>query len=253
MEILALAYIPLFLCWGSFLNVVAYRLVHDESFIAPRSRCPDCKHQLAWYDLIPILSWLMLRGSCRYCKQPISRLYPFIECATTLALVLLYIQTPQHYFLAYALFFSALIINIRTDLETMLISRFVSLFLIPLGFILSAYNLLPITLTQSVLGAALGYGVFYITSRLFHLITGKEGMGQGDVELLAFIGSFTGTIGCWITILVGSISGSIIGISIILLLKKDKNTRIPFGPFLAFGAIAYVLYSRQLTALLFGF
>lgn len=243
--------IPLWLCWGSFLNVVAYRLVHEDSILKPRSYCPQCRHTLAWFDLIPLFSWIILKGRCRSCSQPISWLYPFIEFTTTLVLSLLVVRIPHDYLLAYFIFFSALIITIRTDLETMLISRFVSLFLVPLGFLFSTLHILPISLTESMLGAGFGYGILYVIAYFFYTFTGKEGMGQGDLDLLAFIGAFTGPYGAWISLLIGSTLGSLIGALYTAIVKPPKGTRIPFGPFLALGAICFVLFQYELMQLLF--
>jgi prepilin signal peptidase PulO-like enzyme (type II secretory pathway) len=114
--------VPVWLCWGSFLNVVAYRILHKKSIVKPRSQCPHCNHSLAWLDLIPVLSWVYLKGRCRYCGQPISTLYPFIEILTTLVMTLLVIMAPTRYVPAYFILFSALIVTIRSDIETMLIS-----------------------------------------------------------------------------------------------------------------------------------
>src|SRR5690606_13178057 len=113
----------LFLCWGSFLNVVGYRLIAGYSIIRPRSFCPHCSQQLAIRDLIPVVSWLMLRGRCRTCNKPISFLYPLIEVITALIFLGLYFFIDPHYWVSYGLLFSALIVTIRTDAETMLISR----------------------------------------------------------------------------------------------------------------------------------
>ena len=152
---------------------------------------------------------------------------------------------PQYWF-GYFLFFSALIVTIRSDFETMLISRYVTLFAIPIGWLLSLLGLLPITVMQSVLGTALGYAILLAIARFFSWITGKEGMGQGDLELLAFIGSFTGSFGCWIALLLGSVIGSLFGIGTMIILKRTQNVRIPFGPFLAGGAMLFVLYQKFL-------
>jgi len=168
-------------------------------------------------------------------------LYPFIELLTTVLLSLLYVYVPTHYFFAYFIFFSALIVTIRTDIETMLISRFVTLFLIPFGFLLTIFNLLPINLTESVIGTITGYLFLLIISTLFEKITGKTGIGQGDLDLLAFIGAFTGIAGCWASLTIGSIFGSLFGIIYLFLLNYPRDTKIPFGPFLAFGAISFVL------------
>lgn len=239
------------LCWGSFLNVIAYRLVSGANILGSRSFCPHCKKIIAWYDNIPIVSWFLLLGKCRWCKKKISFLYPFIELLTVLIFLTFWYVLP-HYHIAYFVFFSALIVTIRTDIETMLISRYVTLFLIPAGLLFSAFGFLPISLTSSILGALLGYGSLYATSKLFYMLTGKEGIGQGDLELLAFIGSFIGAAGCWVTLFLGAIIGSIIGVLYITLSGQSKEMRIPFGPFLALGAVLYVLFQQELLFFLFG-
>ena len=236
----------LFLCWGSFLNVVAYRLIREESIIFPRSACPHCNHIIAWYDNIPVLSWILLARKCRHCRQPISALYPFIELFTAIALTALWFMVPLHYFPLYFVFFSALIVTIRSDIENMLISRFVTIYLIPLGIAGSFFGLLPITMRESMVGCMLGYLILYFTALIFQRYSGKEGLGQGDLDLLAFIGSFVGPFGCWITLLAGSLLGSCMGI-VYLLIKRPHDKKIPFGPFLALGAIGYVLFAQRIA------
>ncbi|MFC1842981.1 prepilin peptidase [Candidatus Dependentiae bacterium] len=254
LELLFLA--PLFLCWGSFLNMLAHRLINTKKFWAKRSFCPKCKKAIPWYDNIPLLSWIMLKAKCRHCKQTISALYPFIELFTATTMLALYYQL-QHtynliYFPAYFIFFSALIITIRTDIEFMLISRFATIFLIPLGFLFSFLGLLPINLLSSLLGALLGYGFLFGVSKIFKYLTGKQGIGQGDLELLAFIGSFLGIIGCWISLFLGSIIGSLFGIIYIAITKKSKAVKMPFGHFLSIGAILFVLFGKYLSYLVLG-
>jgi leader peptidase (prepilin peptidase) / N-methyltransferase len=233
---------PFFLCWGSFLNVLAYRLIKAESIIKPRSACPKCKKPIAWYDNIPVFSWLLLAGTCRHCKRAISVLYPFIEIITALVLLALYLYIPHHYFFAYFIFFSALIVTIRSDLETMLISRFMTVYLAPIGCALSAGGLLPISLPESILGAIFGYFFLQIINGVFKYFRGIEGIGEGDFELLLFIGSFIGIIGCWLSITLGSILGCFYGLTVILQKQPNdmRHTKIPFGPFLACGAIIFV-------------
>ena len=158
----------------------------------------------------------------------------------------------SHYYLAYFIFFSALIVTIRSDMETMLISRFVSIFLVPLGIALSYFGYLPITGAQSIIGALFGYGSLYAVSWFFYKFTEREGLGEGDIELLCFIGSFLGIYGAWVTLILGSFSGSLFSIAYLLIYKKTKSQRIAFGPFLALGAISYALYAPQLLYLLFG-
>ncbi len=224
------------------------------SFFDQQSRCPQCTYAIAWYDNIPLFSWLMLRAQCRHCKKSISWLYPFIEILTALSFFLLFEQISPLYLPAYFLFFSALIITIRTDLETMLISRFVSLWLIPFGLFYSYLNLLPLTLNESLIGSISGYLVLYCVAQAYYFLTKKVGMGQGDIELLAFIGSFTGFLGWWLALLIGSCLGTLAGFIIVAVKKTSLATiKIPFGPFLAFGAILYVLFEPYLVKQLFGF
>ena len=247
--------IPFFLIWGSFLNVVAYRIVRGLSIVAPRSYCPHCKNTIAWYDNIPVASFLLLGGKCRSCKQPISLLYPFIEIITVISMCMLFSLVSSKFLIGYFIFFSALIVTIRTDLEKMLISRYVSLYLIPLGWFLSwfsfgTHGLIPISLTQSILGSIIGYLLLYTIAKIFFWRMGKEGMGQGDLELLAFIGAFTGPFGCWITLLLSSSIGALYGIGCILFSSQKGSIKIPFGPFLAFGAMIFVLYQNFFATLL---
>jgi leader peptidase (prepilin peptidase)/N-methyltransferase len=244
--------IPLFLCWGSFLSNVGYRIVRRQNFIVGRSRCTSCRKTLAWYDLIPIFSWVVLKGRCRYCKASISFLYPCIEILTALVFTLMVLYLPPLYFGVYFIFFSALLITIRSDLETMLISRYVTLFLVPLGFLLSTLGLLPISLADSLAGAFGGYALLWGTAKLFFLFTRKEGIGQGDVELLAFIGSFTGFAGAWLSLLLGSLAGSLLGITYIAITHSGRNAKIPFGPFLALGAICYIFLREPLLKFMLG-
>jgi len=273
------------LIWGSFLNVIAYRLIQEQS-LGGRSVCPHCNHQLTWYDNIPLISWLALRGKCRTCAQPISFLYPFIELLTGVLFVLLFKKLaascprefvrpeiadqiceawekvnpisvrpesieghPLNFIFPYFIFFSALIVTIRTDLEFMLISRYMTLFLVPVGIAFSALGFLPISPLESILCALGGYLLFYAIAQAFYWFTGREGMGQGDLDLIAFIGAFTGLMGVWMTILIGSILGSVSSAIYLLASGHERSTHIPFGPFLAFGAICYVLFAEQLVRL----
>lgn len=142
--------------------------------------------------------------------------------------------------------------TIRTDLEQMLISRYATLILIPFGWILSAIDRLPISLYESVLGSIIGYGILYLIALTFKAITKKDGMGQGDLELLAFIGSFTGPAGCIMTLFIGSTIGAVIGIAYISFFKQNRATMIPFGPFLAIGAMAYALFQIEPFSFILG-
>lgn len=248
MEISLLFFVPFFLCWGSFLNMLSYRLMHPTTFKKNRSFCPKCKKTISWYDNIPILSFIVLRGFCRNCKEKISLLYPFVEIFTTITLSLLYLNCKNTetilYFPAYFVFFSALIITIRTDIEFMLISQFATTFLIPLGIFLSTVGLLDISFLESAFGALVGYGILLLISKTFYLIAKKDGIGQGDLELLAFVGSFIGAKGCWYSLLIGSVIGSIFGIAYLIITKQSKSVKMPFGQFISIGAIIFVLFIK---------
>lgn len=249
MIILTILLILIFFCWGSFLNAFAYRLMINKSIITKRSACPHCNQPLLWYDLIPVLSFIILKGKCRFCKKSISWLYPFIEVITALSFYLIIICTPSTYWLAYMIFCSALIVNTRTDLQMMVIPRCTSLYLAPIGPLLACLKLLPITLLQSILGGVCGYFILWTIAKIFFYIKKEQGMGEGDFELMALIGSFTGIIGTLASLFWSSIIGSIIGISLIITGKGTRLTKLPFGPLLAFGALMYILWPQLLTIL----
>lgn len=230
----------IFLAIGSYLNSLAYRLLNLEHFWVTRSFCPSCKQTIAWYDNIPVVSWLILQAQCRCCKQKISWLYPLIEILTTCAFMLLWQTVPAYYFPAYFLFFIALIITIRTDFDQMLISRFATLYLIPCGLLATCMHRLPLTPVASILGIVFGYGLLWLVKKISYYMTGQDGLGQGDLELLSFIGAFTGPLGCWISLLIGSIAGTVITTTYTTT-TKQKIKMIPLGAYLSFGAMAFVL------------
>lgn len=225
---------------------MAYRLIIGKSIIKPRSFCPTCKNGIAWYDNIPLISWILLQARCRHCKYPISFFYPFIESLTAIVLLLLYTHLPHYYFFSYFIFFSALIVTIRSDLETMLISRYVTVYLVPFALVMSMCGMLPISLQESIWGAIFGYLFLFIINGIFKYWRNIDGIGEGDFELLLCIGSFTGVIGCWFSVTIGSILGALYGIISIICMQQNKTslslqtTKIPFGPFLALGALIFV-------------
>ena len=240
-----------FLVWGSFLNVVGHRLINGG--ISFRSHCPQCKHVLSFQDLIPLISYALLGGNCRHCSKKISWLYPAIELFTVLSMMAGYYAIDESYHLAFFIFFSALIVTIRSDLEHMLISQWVTIALIPVGLLLSFFDQLPILPLNSVLGAAVGYFLPWLIGKLFFLVTKKVGIGEGDFDLLAFIGAFIGIVGVWISLLFGSILGSIIGgIYLYGTGQMRRHTALPFGPFLAAGAMLYALFYDIINELLMG-
>lgn len=229
--------------WGSFLNSIAYRLLNPNFFSYRYSVCPHCKKRLRWYHLIPLLSFYALRGSCGFCQKNISGLYPLIEAITGCTALALYWYTPESYWLAYGVLFSALIISIRTDLEELVIIPYVSIYLVPLGWLFSAFNFLPISLLSSILTSSISYLLLWVCAHIFYRTTGTQGMGEGDFDLIALIGSFLGPIhtlyalagAAW----TGAIFGALYGFYI-----RNWRTPIPFGPFLALGALGVILYTN---------
>jgi len=234
----------LFLCWGSFLNVIAYRIINEPRNFFGRSHCVHCRKTLAWYDLVPIFSFLFCGGKCRYCGQHISLLYPAIELFTAISLLILFYALPTIYFLQYALYFSLLIITIRSDIEHMLISSFVTLYTLPIPLLLSFFQCLPITFVDSLLGALSGYLCLWSIGKLFYWWTGKQGIGEGDFEMLALIGAWTGMLGCWFAVTLGSVIGVISGIAIQAHRKTIDDIKIPFAPCLALGSMIFVFCSH---------
>ena len=249
MIVCVIAAFILFLCWGSFLNVVGYRIIRGYP-LTGRSFCPHCRTTLAWYDLIPFVSWAMLRGRCRNCGNRISILYPFIELLTAITLTLMILFIPQPFWLAYGSCISALIVTVRTDFEKMLISRYLTWGLIPVAFFLSLFNMLPITTSESLLGALFGYTLLWLIARAFYYFRNIEGMGDGDIDLLAIIGAFTGVTGAWVSLLLGSFFG-VLASALQILLKGRFLRKIAFGPWLAAGAIVYIFFNKQIIALIF--
>ncbi len=263
------------LCWGSFLNVIASRLVRGSKLFTLRSACSSCKKVIAWYDNIPLLSWLVLRARCRSCATPISWLYPFTELMTAVVLTatiyrtlhinllmpffdinIAYVMIMPHMLYSaviHVLFMSALIAATRTDLEAMVIPQLFTVWLIPLGLAAAYFDLTCISLTHSALGALLGYGLLWVVAFAFKRATGKDGVGEGDMELLALIGSFLGPLGVWFSLMIGSLSGLVLGTVYLLLAKKQRSTRIPFGPFLALGAVLYFFFYPTMIATFFSF
>jgi len=225
--------------------MLGYRLVHNESLLKSRSFCPHCKKTIAWYDLVPVFSWFWLRRKCRNCSQSISFVYPVVELFSIALFTLLYYLYSQGTVSgetagAYTIFFSALLITIRSDTDYLLISQYATLYCIPLGLLFSFLGWLPLTVPESIAGACAGYALLWLTAKLFYVLRKKEGLGQGDLELLALIGSFLGVMPMIHSLYIGSCIGSLIGI-LSLYLRPQKTQLLPFGLFLSLGAIISVL------------
>ncbi len=233
---------------GSFLNVVIYRVPEGMSIVSPPSRCPKCGVQLKWYWNVPLIGWLALRGKCAKCRVPISPRYPLVELLTGLIAVgIAYTYGPTLWALFMFVFAAALVAITFIDIDHMIIPNVISIPGVAVGLVGQA--LIPGgDVVQGLLGVLIGGGGLLAVAGLYYLIRRVEGMGLGDVKLLAMIGAFTGPMAILQTILVGSLFGSVIGIAWLALTKKDDQTPIPFGPFLAFGALTYVYFPDVLLS-----
>lgn len=233
---------------GSFLNVCIHRLPRHESLLWPASRCPSCAVPLAWYDNVPILSYLLLKGRCRACGAAISIRYPAIEAANAVGYgALVWWFGVGWSAAAYALLLSSLLIVTCVDLLHQIIPDVITLPGIVVG-LLCAATILPVGLVNSLLGVALGGGLLWGLAWASPYLFGKEGMGGGDIKLLAMIGSFLGWQPTLLTIMIGAIAGSLVGLSLISLKRMRRDQYLPFGPFLALGALVAMFFHQPLLA-----
>ena len=231
---------------GSFLNVCIVRLPKGLSLIKPGSHCPICQNPIRFYDNIPLLSYLILRGKCRKCKARISPRYFLVEGLSGLnglALFRTFGLTPE--LAVYFIFFSALLVIIFIDLDTWTIPDVITLPGIVAG--MAASFLLPrVNIWQSLLGLLAGGGVLFLVAMGYQLLRKREGMGGGDIKLLAMIGAFLGLPGVIYTLFASSVAGSLAGVLFMFRDKSGGGTKIPFGPFLALGAMSYVFWGPAL-------
>ena len=233
---------------GSFLNVCIYRMPRNESLAFPPSHCPACGAAIPPWHNIPVASYLLLRGHCRSCGSSISPIYPLVELLTPLLGLALYLRfglTVQ--FLVLALLCASLVVVTFIDLEHQIIPDEISLPGIAIGF--AASFILPVPgWRDSLLGILAGGGSLYLVAWGYERFTGKEGMGGGDVKLLAMLGAFFGWQAVPFIIFVSSLTGSVVGVTVMLVTKKDGKLAIPFGPFLVIGALVHLFFGEQLVA-----
>jgi leader peptidase (prepilin peptidase)/N-methyltransferase len=231
---------------GSFLNVCIYRLPQDLSIVAPRSYCPQCRAPIHGYDNIPLVSYLLLRGKCRYCGAMISWRYPFVETLAGGFAVALFVKYGLGLsFFSCSAFTAALLVITFIDLDHRIIPDLISLPGIGIGFILSFFEP-TLSVKDSLIGLLAGGGLLYLVAVAYEALTKREGMGGGDVKLLAMIGAWLGWKAVLFTLFFGSLSGTVIGGGAMLAQKQGRHYAIPFGPFLAFGALAYLFFGPQL-------
>ena len=258
---------------GSFINVVVYRVpkmlffswfIQCYEFLnlqpkfkkipdlglnlfLPNSHCPKCKQKIRLIDNIPVISYCFLRGKCRACKQNISIKYPIIEMITAVCSVVVSYKFGMNVELSFALLITwVLILQAGIDHQESLIPDEITLPILWFGLIINSCNVF-VNLQEAVIGAVVGYLVFWVVYWLFKIITGKDGIGQGDFKLIAMLGAWFGYKALPLIILLSTTMGSLVGGMLILLKKLDKNSPIPFGPYLAMAGWIAMLWGGAIN------
>jgi leader peptidase (prepilin peptidase) / N-methyltransferase len=234
-------------CIGSFLNVCIFRIPEKKSIVFPGSFCPICKESIPFYCNIPILSYLFLKGRCKYCKIPISIRYPLVEILTGVFPVFLFFKfglTPPLFF--WFVFICVLIVISLIDFDHQIIPDIISLPGICI-FASSAVFIPEMSVLSVVMGIFTGGGILYAIAFLYYKLRKTEGMGGGDIKLLAMIGAATGLEGVIFTLFTASLTGTVAGVATLWLTKQqNQSPRIPFGPYLSAGAILYIFFGDAL-------
>jgi leader peptidase (prepilin peptidase)/N-methyltransferase len=220
---------------GSFLNVCIHRLPLRESLAWPASHCPNCHVPLKPYDNIPIIGYVRLRGRCRACKAPISVKYPIVEAVTAALFVAAYALFEPPVLYQRELFACGMIVLFAIDLEHRILPNVITLPGVAIGFALSFF--MPPGWLDSLLGVVLGGGSLWLIAEAYFRLRHEEGMGFGDVKMLAMIGAFLGWKLTLLTLVMSSLLGSVIGIAMIVIRRGDMKYALPFGSFLAVGAL----------------
>jgi leader peptidase (prepilin peptidase)/N-methyltransferase len=232
---------------GSFLNVCIYRIPRRESLAWPASHCTSCNRALSWFENVPVISWAVLRGRCRTCRASIAVTYPIVELTTAVLFAggfLIYGWTPL---LAVRLLFTcAMIVLFVIDLQHRILPNVITLPGILVGLAFSA--VLPPGWLAASIGAVAGGGALYLLAEAWYRLRGVEGMGMGDVKMLAMIGAFLGWQLTLVTLMLASLSGSIIGVGLIAAGRRSMQATLPFGTFLAVGALVAAVYGDALLA-----
>jgi leader peptidase (prepilin peptidase)/N-methyltransferase len=232
---------------GSFLNVCIYRLPLEKSVVWPSSACPHCSRELSWYENIPILSYLALRGRCRTCAGSISMRYPLVEALTAAMFALAWWHYGPGPLLAARLVLGcALIVLFAIDLEHHLLPNAITLPLIVVGFVFSVFT--EPGWASSLRGIIVGGGVLWLIAEAYYRIRHEEGLGMGDVKMLAMVGAFLGWQLTLLTLMLASLSGTVIGLGLIVSRRGGLKYALPFGTFLALGAAAAATVGPSLLA-----
>ena len=230
---------------GSFLNVCIYRLPLKQSIVWPASRCTSCQRLLSWYENVPVLAWVALGGRCRTCRARVSAMYPIVELVTGALFVgayLLYGATPLMF--VRTAFGCAMIVLFVIDLQHRILPNVITVTGIPIGFALSLF--LPPGWRESLLGLVLGGGVLWVIGEAYYRLRGIDGLGMGDVKMLAMIGAFLGWRLTLVTLIFASFSGALAGAAVLATGRGGMKAALPFGTFLAVGALVAAVAGDQI-------
>lgn len=226
---------------GSFLNVCIHRLPNDQSVIAPPSHCPACRTPLRWYHNIPVMSWVALGRRCAFCRARISARYPLVELLTAVLFVVhVWWFGPTPLLGVRLAFAAALVVLFLTDLDCRILPNEITLGGMVAGWGAAAF--LPPGLVSSLIGTVLGGGVLWATGALYERVRGVEGMGMGDVKMLAMVGAVLGWPLMVLTLVFASFTGGLFGMVLIAMRADARTTAVPFGTFLAVGALVASLF-----------
>lgn len=229
------------LLFGSFTNVIIARIPHGESVVTPSSHCPRCGHRLGVLDLVPVLSWLFLKGKCRYCQEAISIRYPAVELLTAALFMGVFLRWGiSAYTLAGWALTVILVSSAFIDLDEGIIPDVITIPGVVLGLVVS---FVTIGFFPALWGALAFGGVLFLVA-----VISKGGMGGGDIKLAAVIGAFTGLPGAAVTLLLSSFMGAVFGITLMLMGRAGRKTPVKFGPFLAVAAYTAYLFSNEIVA-----
>ena len=234
------------LAWGSFLNVVIYRLPRDMNFSKPPSSCPECESRIKFYDNIPILSFIILKGACRHCRAKISFSYFLVEILTPISFLLLYSKYAfSFFFFASCLFASALIALAVIDYYHQILPDKITLTGLVMAVVYSFFRT-DFNLTQALFGALSGASFLLLVYGAYYLFRKKEGLGMGDITLMLFVGAFLGWQRSFLTLILGSFVGAFIGIYFIFIKKEKLQFALPFGTFLAPAAFVSLIWGKKI-------
>jgi leader peptidase (prepilin peptidase)/N-methyltransferase len=236
------------LAWGSFLNVVIYRLPRNLSLLHPPSSCPHCGKRIKIHENIPLVSYLLLRGKCSECKTKIPLSYPLVEVLTPLSFLWLYFHfSISLHFFAACLFVSALIALGFIDYKHQILPDEITLPGIVLAVVYSFFRA-DITLTGALIGAVVGAGILLFIYIVYFILRRKEGLGMGDVTMMLMVGAFLGWKQTLLTLVLASLGGALLGIGLVLFTKKGAQHALPFGTFLAPAAFVSLLYGPRIIS-----